>query len=202
MEFFPQQDPSIVTKTAELLDILVKLLTALAIIGGGIWTYFHYFRGRLYYARLELGVDLELRSKGTSYYILVISHVKNVGLSRVDLDRDASGVTLDEYDENRVIDGIRTAESVEIGVFDIFENHKWVEPNESISDLRLVMAPRLSQVAFRAAVRVVGSRHAWLGEASSFEWNTGRIVFTDVVSSNDIGTHLKQKTGDQDDTVK
>ena len=202
MEFFPQQDPSIVTKTAELLDILVKLLTALAIIVGGIWTYFHYFRGRLYYARLELGVDLELRSKGTSYYILVISHVRNVGLSRVDLDQDASSVTLDEYDENRVIDGIRTAESVEIGVFDIFENHKWVEPNESISDLRLVVAPRLSQVAFRAAVRVVGSRHTRLGEASSFEWNTGRIVFTDVVSSNDIGTDLKQKTGDQDDTDK
>ena len=196
MEFLPELNPSTVTKTVDLLDILVKLLTALAIIVGGIWTYFHYFRGRLYYARLELGVDLRLLRKGTSYSVLVISKVKNVGLSRVDLDLEASGLTLYEYGDTTAVDSIRTAESVELGAFDIFGDHQWIEPNESISDLRLIVAPRMSQVAFRAAVRVVGSRHARLVLTNSFEWNNGRIVFTGVAPSNDISVLLKQDTGD------
>lgn len=68
------------------LDIVDKAVKVVAVLLGGAWTLMHYLRGRTFKRRLEPGVNGLLFRSGGEAYVVVTCTLKNLGLSKCDLD--------------------------------------------------------------------------------------------------------------------
>lgn len=172
-------NPQSINDIVNLVDIPVKILTGLAIIVGGIWTYYNFIQGRIYYPKLEPIINLTIVERDESYYLRASVHAKNVGLSRISFKPESSFVTFCEFPGMGSVDDVYAAESNELSPFEIFKNHNWIEPNEPINDHRLIVVPRKNQVAFGASVHIVGVQHGYFGSPRSFEWYADQIALVD-----------------------
>jgi len=148
----------------DILDALEKVSTILAIVIGGLWAYYQFFRGRTYRPRLETQVVGQIFDDLRHYHLLVSSKLKNVGLSKVDLDRDASGVRIYSCVVPADITEIESAQWDHIATFPVFENHRWIESGETIEDEILLSIEKGTHRAFRAVLRVVGRKISWKAE--------------------------------------
>jgi hypothetical protein len=67
----------------EIAELLQAIVTTLAIIIGGVWAYWIFFRRREHHLRIEFTVDLSVVGIQDEKYILeVIAHIENKGLVR------------------------------------------------------------------------------------------------------------------------
>ncbi len=144
-----------------VLATIEQVTRILAIAIAGAWAYYFYFRGRTFRPRLEPVVTGEIVKLNTDYFIIATSTVKNVGLSRVTLDRRGTGVKLSTFDGEApaFVDVDWTLGAV----FDILAAHDWIEPGETVQSQTIV---RLAdgQVAARLEIRIVSGRHEWSAE--------------------------------------
>ena len=124
-----------------LVDIIGTIVTAAAVIIGGIWAYFNFVKGRTYRPRLEVGLSAQWHAAaGPPLFHLVIS-VKNIGSSKVDLVQKGTGIRV-----SRPQTGPTTPDDMiewsSVGVFEIFTAHEWIEPSETITDHLLLSLDR------------------------------------------------------------
>jgi hypothetical protein len=138
-----------------------SVLTSLAIIVGGIWAYFHYFRGRVYKSRLELNVAASLKAQSTADYILVKVALKNVGLSKVDLSQEGTAIQILACRPLSNLSFISSAKIEETATFQVFENHRWIESGELITERHLFAAPKNYSPAYTVKLRVVARKVSW-----------------------------------------
>jgi len=122
------------------LDDVEKVFKILAYIVGACWIYFNYFRGRTYRNRLEPHVTGELCRRTDREMIRAVVKVKNVGLSKVDIQQKGSGLRFLIWDASEP-SGWRhlTTKSV-------LEHHEWIEPGETVED-HLVIAADLRHIS-------------------------------------------------------
>ena len=114
--------------------------------------------------RLEPQVIGKLFENDRYYHIQVSSKLKNVGLSKVDIKHDASGVRIYSYDVPEDVTEIETAEWVHIGTFPVFEKHRWIESGEAIEDKTLLSIEKGNYRMFRIVLRIVGRKKSWEAE--------------------------------------
>lgn len=123
----------------------------LAIATGGAWAYFNYFRGRTYRPRLELAISASVeRCAGRSFLKAMVT-VKNVGLSKIPIEQKGSGLL--------VYTGIlpnpgpafpsQVRWSKDPYAFDVFTDHKWIEPNETVGQPFMISLPHNNVPAYR-----------------------------------------------------
>ena len=163
-------------KLVALADIVVKVLTAAAFVVGGLWTYFHYFRGRTYRPKLELTLEMDVDANRRNCLVVIKPELKNVGLSRVDIDLDSSGVRLMECSSMSDFKDVLSVPERHLATFDVFQAHHWIEAGETIRDVRLVAVPHGIREALSATVRIVGMQHTRLGCRRTFQWSVSRVV--------------------------
>ena len=48
-----------------------------------------------------------------------------------------------------------------LAAFPVFEDHRWIEPGETIDDVRLVGVPGIDHLAFKVAIRLVAKKTSW-----------------------------------------
>lgn len=126
------------------------IFTVGAIIAGGVWAWFHYFRGRVYWPRLEPRVTGEIVCVGKRAYLRAVVRLHNVGLSRVEILQRGSGLTVQGYEELDQPDGIEPARlEAEVAVVEVFTDHQWIEPNEIVEEQHLLVLPATRSSAFR-----------------------------------------------------
>jgi hypothetical protein len=166
----------------QLADILTKCITAVGILAGGLWAYFHYFRGRLYHPKLELAIDLDVSP--AEHLIVLRPRVKNVGLSRVDLDLESSGIRVSEIVLPATASRVCNLEPIRLGTFDVFQGHDWIEAGEPLEDVRLVVLPSTPRTAVLATLRIVGRRHSWFGCSRTFQWSTHQAAASSAGASS------------------
>ena len=104
----------------DIVGLIEKLFTILAIVIGGLWAYYNYFRGRIYRPRLEPQVIGRIFENDRYFHIKVSSMLKNVGLSKVDINHDASGIRIYSYEAPEDVTDVETAEWNHIGTFPVF----------------------------------------------------------------------------------
>lgn len=150
--------------TLDFLDVIEKLLTILAIVVGGLWAYYNYFRGRVYKPRLEPNITGKLSSDDHHLHLHLNCKLKNVGLSKLDIDHDASGIRVFSYEPPGDITEIERADWQRIGTFPVFENHRWIETGETIENQILLSLQKGNCRAFRVVMRVVGRKISWKSE--------------------------------------
>jgi hypothetical protein len=135
---------------AQTLDLTEKALKILAYIVGAGWVYFNYFRGRTYRPRLEPHVTAELCRRSIPEFIRAFVTLKNVGLSRVLIRQDGTGLRFFIFDPS-------APESWrKLTTMPVFERHQWIEPGETIED-HVLLSFDLACVAAVRLHLVVGS---------------------------------------------
>jgi hypothetical protein len=116
-----------------VVDILGTAVTAAAVILGGIWAYFKFVKGRTY--RPRLGVDLagEWRLVDGRRLFHARITVENIGASKVTLLQRGTGLRVSVLAQNQPV-APAAATWEHLKVFEILEEHQWIEPGETVSD--------------------------------------------------------------------
>jgi hypothetical protein len=145
----------------KVVDIAQKLFTIAAIIVGGVWTYFHFFKGRTFKMRLEPSVSSVITtSDGTNHLIVSIS-LRNVGLSKVEIEQKGSVLQVLSYEAPIRMTSIESASWKDLKVFPVFESQEWIEPGELVEEQRLLVTPDGTYKAFRLQLRIVSKGSTW-----------------------------------------
>ena len=148
--------------------VLEHVLTAAALLAGGIWTYYRFFKGRVWKPRLELGVFGETSKIGDTSYLLVLVELRNVGSSKVELTK--SGVSLQvsaERPRPRVSESdarkyrVRSVGWDSLWPFDILERHEWIEPGETIRDQTLIELMADDGIPHKVDLVIYGGGTRW-----------------------------------------
>lgn len=128
-----------------LTDILVAVVTTIAVIVGGLWAYFKLIKGRTFRPHVEVGVSAEWLGADGNLGLKVSVQVKNIGAAKVELLQNGTGTRISR------IAGVQEDAPAErawesLGVYEIFLHHEWIEPGETIVDDLLIRLPVRVQV--------------------------------------------------------
>lgn len=130
----PATSPRGVTIFKDMTAGINSAVAAIAVSVGGYWAYFKFIRERPYHPRLEVGLQgkwIALLPETPAISINVT--VKNIGTSRVDLLQHGTGLRVSELSDTPAPPPKQV--SWESGkVYPVFEQHAWIEPNETIAD--------------------------------------------------------------------
>ena len=148
--------------TVALVESVAKIA---ALLLGGAWAYYHYFRGRTYTSRLELGVAGEMFRHHDCDYVVATVRIRNVGLSKIPLDQEGTGLRVSSCEIPAESYG--GVEWIVGRVFETFVHHAWIEPGEPIQERIITKVP--AGLAVRLELRVVSGNQ---------EWNTQEIIHT------------------------
>jgi hypothetical protein len=146
---------------AEVLDIISKIVPVLAILTGGYWAYYKYVKGRLFHSRIELQINGELKIIDSFPHLILKYQVKNIGLSKVDLDKEASGIRVMKYYPVDDSIEIESADWKSIGSFSILDKHSWIESSETIIESSLFSIIEKNNVVYKVELRIVGKGKSW-----------------------------------------
>lgn len=118
------------------LDNAQKIAGILAVVIGGIWVYYNYFKGRTHKPRLEPTISGELFNKNRKLYLIATAKLKNAGLSKVTIEQEGTGLRILSYinDPNQVNGFVKEKW---LDTPPIFLDHEWVEPGKGIDDALL-----------------------------------------------------------------
>ena len=144
-----------------IAEFIQSVLTSAAILVSGLWAYFHYFKGRTYRPRLEPTIACRLIPRDRGVHLLLTARLRNVGLSRVDIQQRGTAVELYATEDGPAGGDPRTVEWDLLATFPVFEDHRWIEPAETIDDVRLVGVPGVDHLAFMVAIRLVAKKISW-----------------------------------------
>jgi hypothetical protein len=141
-----------------VLSNIKTIVETAAVIVGGIWAYYKFFRGRTFRPRLELAISGRAPEAKGLTNVLVAVELKNVGLSRVVISQEGSAIRVFATDPVKT-DGI--AEWQRAITLGVFEKHGWIEPGETITDQALVSIAGIGHKAVKLEVRLVGNHIEW-----------------------------------------
>ena len=137
------------------LDMVEKVLKIVAYVVGASWVYFNYLRGRTYHQRLEPRLSGALVRDGKRDMVRAVVTVKNVGLSKVDIQQAGTGLRFLAWDETQRA-GWRHLATVEV-----FLRHQWIEPGETIEDHAVIAEDLTSIIAVKLDLSVTSGRFMW-----------------------------------------
>jgi hypothetical protein len=153
----------------ECINIIEKTLTSLAIIVGGFWTYYKFIKGRLFKSRLELSIESKIIDDS---HLLLNYELKNIGFSKVNLNKEASGIRIMKYYPIDDSMEIESSQWIHIGSFPIFEKHRWIESGETIKESNLLSLDDNNNPFYKSILIIICEAKSW--EAVSITRNTNK----------------------------
>jgi hypothetical protein len=158
------------TTVARIIDSAEKISKIVAIIVGGIFAYYKFFRGRTFRPRLEPALEASVLQIGALKHLKAKVRVKNVGLSRVPIEREVSGLRVFVYapmnSDGEPGDKVSPVEWRRERTVDVFKDHAWIESGETIEDNWLLSMPRSElPAAFRLELKLAGRTTDWFANA-------------------------------------
>lgn len=161
-----------------------KIVAILGILVGGIWVYINFIKGRIYRPRLEQNITARLFEQKGAHLLLVNLELKNIGLSRVSLQQEGSGLRL-FFAKPLKLNNPEARNGIVLQVdwerqatFSALTKNKWIESKEVIVEQQLLDIPPDRPTAFKLEWCIVSSRAIWKtwlrGKVPS--WTTWTIV--------------------------
>ena len=158
--------PAATPCTKTLIDYVgpVKdLVLIVATIVGAAWTYFKFFRDRTFKPRLELDVACQVVSQGDHHYLSTSMQLKNVGLSRVILKNETTGLLIywSLPAETGQDDALEVRWSKAFTFVSAFSSHKWIEGGEPINETLLLEVLPAPAKAYKVVLKVTAKEITW-----------------------------------------
>lgn len=117
---------------------LGSIVTAIAVVIGGIWAYFKFVRGRTYRPRLAVKMLAQWRLVNGRHMLHARIIVTNIGASVVSLHQTGgTGLRVSLLSARQPDPPSSTSWDV-VRVFEILRDHEWIEAGETVSDDQLL----------------------------------------------------------------
>lgn len=143
-----------IEKVASIGDSLAKIIAVIAAAVFGYWKFLH---GRVFHPRLETSISVSARVESGRVFLEVLCKLKNVGLSKVDLDRKLSAIRL-FFCTPGSSDRLAKWPQDALFAVDAFANHEWIESGETIEDSHVFIFDNVVGQLCRAELRVFRKR--------------------------------------------
>jgi hypothetical protein len=178
----------------------IQNLVAIAAIGiGGAWGYYKFVQGRTFHRRAEVTLEPSLLAGGSWHGIQVRATLRNTGGSEIILL--AKGVEIFSFAHGDT-DEMGRPQWREIAAAPLFDDHDWIESQETIVDEVLVPLgvgqTGEDVVAYRLACLVYGEherkgRRFWAKPKGGIRWTTNAVV--PAVAEVDADNRAKASQG-------
>ncbi len=145
--------PMTVSTVRDIVDIVKNAMEMSAICIGGLWTYYHFVKGRVFRPRMTLSLKAHSASMLPSEYIVCSVQVSNIGLSQIRLSQ-----------ADIAIWSINGIERARLGGATVLSNHGWVEPAAVLSE-QIVIPCRIVKSPVLVDLRIVVRSKRWLRRA-------------------------------------
>jgi hypothetical protein len=146
-------------------DAFASLVTALAVIAGGVWAYYKFIRGRTFHARVTGEVlgqwrfNGALRQQQPPYFLHVRARVTNIGAGKVMLRQYYTALFVSFPGEQQptlphFVEWVNHLAPIASspGAFEILRDHDWIEPGQTVTDdllLDLGRRPTIAKLELR-----------------------------------------------------
>lgn len=167
----------------DLAAVARDVLAAAAILVGAVWAYFKFARGRTFARRLELAVGGEAFRRGDALYLLVAVRAKNLGLSRVKIDREQSGLRVFTHGPEVPVERAAPVAWERLSTLDVFVAREALEPGEPADEELLIGMPRSDYAALRLQL--------WITAATGEEWEIVSVVNPAEAGDNTDGSETE-----------
>jgi len=158
-------------------QIAQSVVTTLAILFGGLWTYFRFFRGRTFHPRINLSVSGSTRKRGDKTYVSVSIKVENKGNAAVHIDHDRTYVAV--HNEHG-----QPGFGEHVDVVPVLRSCYIVEPQEGIVDEQLSCIDVEPDIVLRLVFHVQSKRYlSWRGLRVS-RWGSSVLVNHAAIERN------------------
>lgn len=164
----PLRPIELIEKLANIVDSVIKVI---AVVAAAFFAYWKFLRGRLFHARLETSISLKPRTESNKVFLTVSCKLKNVGLSKVDLDKEHSAIRLFFHTPQTNERVVRWPQDAALAV-DVFASHEWIESGETIQDSNVFIFDDVPGRLYRAELKVVRKRYSVCERLK--EWNRRR----------------------------
>jgi hypothetical protein len=151
-----------------VLEITYKFITIIGLVVGGIFAYYKFVRGRIYNLRLEPEVHGEFIEKAGINYLNVTMAVKNIGLSRITIQKEGSALSIFSLNVQEQFPEVHMAEWDSVGVFDVYPHNKVLESVETLGEIYLFEITKHNPQAFKIELRIVAKNNEWTATAVVF----------------------------------
>ena len=120
-----------------IVDIVSGIVTVLAVIVGGVWAYFRFVKERTYRPRLGVNMTGTWVAVADRYLLIAEITVMNIGQSVINLRQRGTGLRVSKLTSLPTTVGPVQWEPIK--VYEIYKDHEWIEPSETVSDQLLLM---------------------------------------------------------------
>ena len=137
-----------------LLDVADKVIKLVAVLLGGLWTWWNYRKSRTYAQKLELQLKAEVLLKG-DLYVDITASILNIGAARYLLQEEGSACS--------IVAILKDMSSEKLQIFDVFSTQDQIEPGETITDhllCRVSLSPS-DIVWLKTDLRIVSGDREW-----------------------------------------
>jgi hypothetical protein len=117
-------------------DTVQAFVTAGGIVVGGIFTYYKFFKDRIYRPRLDLIIEAERVSLGDKRVVLACRvTIHNMGATKLSLEHDGTALVVRSGTaEDERMHVTHWSSPDDSAVVDVFAKHEWIESTETIRD--------------------------------------------------------------------
>lgn len=171
-----QQDGALSTAQT-WADIAQKTAATIAIVGTAGWAYFKFVRGRTFRRRVELTISGEVRQRPGIVYLSTNATVKNIGLSKFEIDHEKSGLRVMAHSSETPANEARLAEWEPVSTWPVLEEQEKLEPGEPAGEELLIEIPDEGRLAFKLQL--------WVSSKEGESWEATAIV--NLVGGTDNG---------------
>lgn len=161
----------------QLADTAQKIAATAAILGTAGWAYFKFVRGRTFRRRLELTISGEVRRRPGIVYLLTNSTVKNIGLSKFEIDHEKSGLRVMTHVSEDAVAAARLVEWRPLSTWSVFEEQRLLEPSEPAAEELLIEIPDEGFLAFKLQL--------WVSSIHEESWEVTAIVNLEPEDDNE-----------------
>lgn len=187
MRDFPLFAPSLLSLLPEssktplhiYIESIKNIVETIVVGGGAFWAYRNYFRDRPYKPRLETALSGRIEFDGESHYLVISVRVKNIGLAKMQIDHEGTGLRLYKPLPREDISTEMRVRWATIGsAFDILTNYDWLERDEAISQQIMIQLPREFPPSAYKLVFEIRDKTEWTEETTltvGKDWKGGAI---------------------------
>ena len=148
-----------------IATILQSVLASIALIVGGVWGYYRFIRFRTFKPQLDFLFDFKHFLDGQGNHIGILElKLSNKGNTQIELRKNKSNVCFLKYG---LIEAAGATEGVVVisksskqldYIDEVFIAHKWIEPNETIDDVKVIRIPNGNSIALQIEVEILGTQ--------------------------------------------
>ncbi len=146
------------TDTKTWVDIISTSVTTVAVLVGAVWAYFKFAKGRTFRPRVRIDLAAQWRTIANAPVLHVRVTLKNMGASQITIVQSGTGLRLalpaPAVQHTRQVQWSEPQET-----FEVFKDHAWLEPSETITDEQLVDIGQKAEL-MRLQCRIVLNRRA------------------------------------------